>query len=314
MAMQRLETAQAVRTRGLTRRFGSLVAVAGLDLDVERGEIVGLVGPDGAGKTTTLRMLAGVIKPSEGAAEVLGLDVVRDGARARHQVGYVAQRFALYGDLTVAENVRFYADVFGLRRGEWTAWADEILAFSGLAEFQGRLTDNLSGGMKQKLALSCALIHRPPVLLLDEPTAGVDPVSRRDLWRILYGLQASGFTILLSTAYLDEAERCHRVGFLAQGRLMALGTPDALRAQLPQTIIEVTLRQASPPDLRRARDLALQAPGVQAAQLFGDRLHVHVEDAGDVGRVVSRITSGVAVDEAHPVEATLEDVFLAVAR
>jgi ABC-2 type transport system ATP-binding protein len=301
-----------VRTQGLTRRFDSLTAVDKLDLTVQAGEIFGLVGPDGAGKTTTLRMLAGVITPSEGTAEVLGHDVVRDGGRLRRRIGYVAQRFSLYGDLTVAENMRFAADVYGVSRGEWTGWAAELLAFSGLAEFQDRLADNLSGGMKQKLALSCALIHRPQVLLLDEPTAGVDPVSRRDLWRILYRLPAAGFTVILSTAYLDEAERCHRVGFLANGRLVAVGTPDELRAQLPLTILEVSLAQPSPADLRQARELALQSPQAVSAQLFGDRLHVLVAHPDDATPVVDTIRTGVAVTQAVPVPPTLEDVFLAV--
>ena len=304
----------AVATHALTKRFDALVAVDRLDLTVTQGEIVGIVGPDGAGKTTTLRMLAGVIAPSDGTAEVLGLDVVRDAAALREHIGYVAQRFALYGDLTVAENIRFFANVYGLRRGSWTAWADEILRFSGLADFQRRLADDLSGGMKQKLALSCALIHHPQVLILDEPTAGVDPVSRRDLWRILYRLQADGFTVLLSTAYLDEAERCNRVGFLVRGRLTAVGTPDELRRRLPQTIVEITLRDASPADLRRARDLALRAPAVRGAQLFGDRLHVLVDDAAEAGGVVRALDGGLAVAAAQPVEPSLEDVFLAVSR
>ena len=306
-----LEGSSGVRTRGLTRRFGHVLAVDHLDLDVAAGEIFGLVGPDGAGKTTTLRMIAGVIAPTEGAAEVLGLDVVRDGNRVRRRVGYVAQRFALYGDLTVAENIRFFADVYGLARGEWTAWAADILAFSGLTEFQGRLADNLSGGMRQKLALSCALIHRPQVLVLDEPTAGVDPVSRRDLWRILYRLQADGYTILLSTAYMDEAERCHRVGLLAGGRLVSAGTPDELRMGLPQTILEISLVEPSPADLRLARDLALQTPVARGAQLFGDRLHVIVTSPSDGEAVIRAISARLRVNQAAPITPTLEDVFLA---
>lgn len=311
MAAAQPDGALAIHTQALTKRFGTVAAVDRLDLDVRVGEILGLVGPDGAGKTTTLRMLAGVIAPTAGSATVLGFDVVRDGDRARRQVGYVAQRFSLYGDLTVEENIRFFAQVYGLRPSEWTTWADEILAFSGLAEFQKRLADDLSGGMRQKLALSCALIHRPHVLLLDEPTAGVDPVSRRDLWRILYRLQADGYTVLLSTAYLDEAERCHRVGFLGQGRLLAVGTPDTLRAQLPHTLVEITLALPTPDSLRRARDLARLASVTRGAQLFGDRLHVLVDSPADVEDVARQVASEVAIRQVAATPPTLEDVFLA---
>ena len=306
-----MDVGAVIHTRGLTKRFDTTLAVDSLDLDVQAGEIFGLVGPDGAGKTTTLRMLAGVIAPSGGTAQVLGLDVVRDAGQLRRRVGYVAQRFALYGDLTVAENMRFFANTYGVPKGQRTAWAEEILGFSGLADFQTRLADNLSGGMKQKLALSCALIHRPEVLLLDEPTAGVDPVSRRDLWRILYRLQASGFTIALSTAYMDEAERCHRVGFMAGGRLVAVGTPAELRARLPQTILEVSLAQPTPADVRLARDLARTAPGARAAQLFGDRLHVLMDRPTDADGVLRSIGGRLTIQQAGLVEPTLEDVFLA---
>lgn len=311
MAAAQPDGALAIHTQALTKRFGTVAAVDRLDLDVRVGEILGLVGPDGAGKTTTLRMLAGVIAPTAGSATVLGFDVVGEGDRARRQVGYVAQRFSLYGDLTVEENIRFFAQVYGLRPSEWATWADEILAFSGLAEFQKRLADDLSGGMRQKLALSCALIHRPHVLLLDEPTAGVDPVSRRDLWRILYRLQADGYTVLLSTAYLDEAERCHRVGFLGQGRLLGVGTPDTLRAQLPHTLVEITLALPTPDSLRRARDLARLASVTRGAQLFGDRLHVLVDSPADVEDVARQVASEVAIRQVAATPPTLEDVFLA---
>lgn len=307
-----------IHTQALTKRFGAIIAVDHLDLAVQAGEIFGLVGPDGAGKTTTLRMLAGVMTPTAGSATVLGYDVVREAAGLRRHVGYLAQRFALYGDLTVAENIRFFGDVYGVPRDAGNAWAGQILAFSGLSPFQHRLADNLSGGMKQKLALSCALIHRPRVLLLDEPTAGVDPVSRRDLWRILYRLQADGYTIVLSTAYMDEAERCNRVGLLANGRLVIQGTPDALRhsltsAQPPygKSIIEVSLADATALNLRLARELALSLPTALGAQLFGDRLHVLVEATTQADEVAQAIGAQVAVGHAAAILPTLEDVFLA---
>jgi ABC-2 type transport system ATP-binding protein len=200
----------AIEVTGLVKRFAGLTAVNHLTFDVRPGEIFGLVGPDGAGKTTTLRILAGVMPPDAGAARVAGLDVVRDPEGVKHCISYMPQRFGLYDDLTVEENIRFYADLFGVRRPEREQRATRLLAASGLSEFRQRLAGKLSGGMKQKLGLTCALVHTPRVILLDEPTTGVDPVSRRDFWRILYSLLAEGVTILTSTAYLDEAERCHR--------------------------------------------------------------------------------------------------------
>ena len=204
----------AIVAEGLTKSFPGVVAVDHLSFDVRPGEIFGLVGPDGAGKTTTLRMLAGVMPPDEGSAIVAGSDVVRDPEGAKHHLSYMPQRFGLYEDLTVDENIRFYADLFGVKRKERDQRAPELLRAAGMSEFRNRLAGKLSGGMKQKLGLACALIHRPKVILLDEPTTGVDPVSRRDFWRILYELIAEGVGILTSTAYLDEAERCHRVALL----------------------------------------------------------------------------------------------------
>jgi ABC-2 type transport system ATP-binding protein len=300
----------AVEARGLVRRFGAVVAVDGLDLSVRPGEIFGLVGPDGAGKTTTLRLLAGVLPPSDGAAVVVGLDVARDAERLRRRVGYVAQRFALYGDLTIDENLRFFADAYGVGSSERRARAGELLAMADLDRFRDRLADHLSGGMKQKLALVCGLIHRPDVLFLDEPTAGVDPVSRRDLWRMLYRLQEDGLTVVLSTAYMDEAERCHRLALLSAGRLVALGTPDQLRARLPDAIVEVRLREASPTSLRLARDAARGLPGVTGAQLFGDRLHVALARPDLIGGLSAALGATVPVATARAVAPTIEDVFL----
>ena len=217
----------AVVINNLSKRFGSLTAVDGLTLSVAQGELFGLIGSDGAGKTTTLRMLSGVMDASDGELRVLGCPG-RDLAPVQPDIGYMSQRFGLYPDLTVAENIRFYADLFGMSKAERIQRTEGLLAFSGLTPFSGRLAGKLSGGMKQKLGLCCALIHTPQLLLLDEPTNGVDPVSRRDFWRILTDLRAEGVTIVVATAYLDEAARCDRVGLLHNGRLIACGTPAEL--------------------------------------------------------------------------------------
>jgi ABC-2 type transport system ATP-binding protein len=218
----------AVTARNLTRDFGTIRAVGGLDLEVQRGQIYGLVGPDGAGKTTTIRMLVGVLDPTAGSASVAGTDLgLIDTVRDR--IGYMSQRFGLYEDLTVMENLRFFAQLQDLPSSHWLPRAQRFLDMTGLSSFTDRLAGHLSGGMKQKLGLSCAMLHTPEVLFLDEPTAGVDPVSRRDFWQLLYELLQEGVTILLSTSYLDEAERCSRLGFLHRGRLLAEDTPDRIR-------------------------------------------------------------------------------------
>src|SRR5579871_829110 len=223
----------AVAAVGLTRRFGATLAVDRVSFEAARGQIFGLIGPDGAGKTTTIRMLAGVLPPDAGTAIVAGADVARNPEAAKQHLSYMPQRFGLYEDLTVAENLRFYADLFGVERAARERRAQELLAASGLAEFRRRLAGKLSGGMKQKLGLICALIHRPRVVLLDEPTTGVDPISRRDLWRILYAMLAEDVTIIAATCYLDEAERCHRLALMHEGRVLFCGAPRELKARLP---------------------------------------------------------------------------------
>jgi drug efflux transport system ATP-binding protein len=218
-----------IETHGLTRRFGELTAVDHLDLSVAPGEIFGLVGPDGAGKTTTLRMLCGLINPSEGSAVVAGHNVAHEPQAVKDQIGYMAQRFGLYGDLTVQENMDFYADLFGIVGAQRNQLEVELLRMTRMEPFRSRQASRLSGGMKQKLALMCTLLHRPQILLLDEPTNGVDPVSRRDFWTILYQLLKDGITIVMTTAYLDEAERCNRVGLMHRGKLIRCDAPEALR-------------------------------------------------------------------------------------
>jgi ABC-2 type transport system ATP-binding protein len=264
----------AILVSDLEKSFGSTRAVDRLSFDVHPGEIFGLVGPDGAGKTTTLRMLAGVLSPDAGNATVAGHDVVRDPEAAKHDLSYMPQRFGLYEDLTVDENIRFYADLFGVARKRRDEHAAELLAAAGLAEFRARLAGNLSGGMKQKLGLVCALIHTPRVILLDEPTNGVDPVSRRDFWRILYSLLAGGVAILNSTSYLDEAERCHRVGLLYRGRMLFCDRPDELKEQFPGGVLVIHSEEPVP-----LRDALSSIPAIRHVLLFGDRVHVFVDDA-----------------------------------
>jgi len=268
-----MASSPAILVSGLEKRFGAVSAVDRLSFNVQPGEIFGLVGPDGAGKTTTLRILAGVMSSDAGAVTVAGHDVVRDPEGAKHDLSYMPQRFGLYEDLTVDENIRFYADLFGVARKRRDEHATELLAAAGLLEFRGRLAGNLSGGMKQKLGLVCALIHTPRVILLDEPTNGVDPVSRRDFWRILYSLIAGGVAILTSTSYLDEAERCHRVGLLYRGRMLFCDRPEELKKKFPGGVLVV--RAPQPEVIQEALAGAALAHDVL---LVGDRVHIFVDD------------------------------------
>lgn len=227
-----------IETHDLTRRFGAIVAVDRLNLTVPRGEIFGLVGPDGAGKTTTLRMLCGLLDPTEGSAKVAGFDTVRESQSVKDQIGYMAQRFGLYGDLTVQENMDFYADLFGIVGAERQRLTVDLLRMTRMDPFRSRQAGRLSGGMKQKLALMCTLLHHPQILFLDEPTNGVDPVSRRDFWAILYQLLKDGITIFMTTAYLDEAERCNRVGLMHKGKLIRCSAPDVMKQETGASNLE----------------------------------------------------------------------------
>jgi ABC-2 type transport system ATP-binding protein len=264
----------AILSEGLTKSFPGVRAVDALSFDVSAGEIFGLVGPDGAGKTTTLRMLAGILPPDAGKGTVAGFDVARDPEGAKHALSYMPQRFGLYEDLTVDENIRFYAGLFGVKKAERNSRSTQLLVAAGMSEFRSRLAGKLSGGMKQKLGLVCALIHRPKVILLDEPTTGVDPVSRRDFWRILYELVAEGVAILTSTAYLDEAERCHRVALLHQGKLLFCDTPANLKAKLGKGVLSITA-----PEPRRLRSELAGAEGISSLLLTGDGVHIVVDNA-----------------------------------
>jgi ABC-2 type transport system ATP-binding protein len=299
----------AIQTNRLTKRFGDLTAVNELTLAVAEGEIFGLVGPDGAGKTTTMRLLSGIMDPSSGDAWVDGLHTVRQAEAVKERIGYMSQRFGLYADLTVMENLNFYADVYSEPRKGRQQKIERLLSFSNLTPFKKRLAGNLSGGMKQKLGLACALIHTPKVLFLDEPTNGVDPVSRRDFWRILYQLLREKVTIFVSTAYLDEAERCNRVALVHRGKLLACGTPDELKQLMRGTILEI--RAAEP---RRAAVLLRQQLAAGSVGLFGDRVHVVTtqpeQAAGDVATILGR--EKVPLFGIRPIPPSLEDVFISV--
>jgi drug efflux transport system ATP-binding protein len=297
----------AIVADGLTKSFPGVCAVSKLSFDVRAGEIFGLVGPDGAGKTTTLRMLAGIMPPDAGNAAIAGIDVVHNPERAKHSLSYMPQRFGLYEELSVDENIRFYADLFGVTRAEREKRSAELLKAAGMSEFRSRFAGKLSGGMKQKLGLICALIHRPKVILLDEPTTGVDPVSRRDFWRILYELLAEGVAILTSTAYLDEAERCHRVALLNQGKLLFCDAPDNLKAKLRKDVLMIVSR-----DPRKVRSVLERAEGISSLVLQGDGLRLVVDDAkrraGEFDAILRRAHA--SFDSIQQVAPTIEDLFV----
>ena len=270
-----------IQTKNLTKCFRNIIAVDGLNLDLERGEIFGLVGPDGAGKTTTMRMLAGIMDPTEGEATIAGFDLRRQTERIKERIGYMAQQFALYGDLSVLENISFFADVYGMRGQIRRQRIDRLLNFARLTEFTGRRAGRLSGGMKKKLGLACALIHSPDILYLDEPTTGVDPVSRREFWDILAGLHAEKTTVLVNTPYMDEAERCSRVGLMYGGRLIEQGTPAQIKALIPGQLMEfrpVSDVLQGVGLLRRAHRLLAEQPGILEVQTYGDLMHVFVDN------------------------------------
>ena len=305
----------------LNKIYGNLRAVQDLDLQVAAGEIFGLIGPDGAGKTTTMRLLCGGLRPETGLNQnqpminIAGFDLHRQPEQARSQIGYLAQRFSLYEDLTVLENIRFFAEQRGLPAAEWQPRCMEILEFVDLAQFKDRRAGQLSGGMKQKLGLAAALVHRPQVLLLDEPTTGVDPVTRQDFWQLIIRLAGEsqaggrGTAVLISTPYMDEAARCTRLGFMTHGRLIVQGTPGELRNRLQDRVVEVT---GGP--LMALRRLAQTVPGVEDVQMFGDRLHIRV-DAGQAGVVLARLQEslpqqGIQITDTRLIQAQLEDVFM----
>jgi ABC-2 type transport system ATP-binding protein len=296
----------AIVLANVVKRYGQTTALAGLSLEVRHGEMFGLIGPDGAGKTTAIRLMCGLLHADEGQLRVLGLDPVRAHRALTERVGYLSQRFSLYGDLTIDENIAFFAEVHGVR--DYRQRRDQLLAMTQLTPFRTRLADRLSGGMKQKLALACTLVHEPDLILLDEPTTGVDPVSRREFWKLLSEFLAAGITILMSTPYLDEAERCTRVALVHEGRVLAANEPAVLRQLIPGRMLEVLAHGTAAADTLRS------LPGVRDAQVFGERVHVTLdEESGASEERFKTALRGTPLANVpvRPVQPSLEDVFIA---
>ncbi len=298
----------AIHFQNVVKKYGSIEALRGISFSVERGEMFGLIGPDGAGKTTAIRALCGLLHVDGGSIAVLGQDPIRQHRDVTGVVGYLSQRFSLYGDLSIDENIAFFAEIHGVR--DYHGRRDRLLEMTQLTRFRHRLADQLSGGMKQKLALACTLVHEPKVIVLDEPTTGVDPVSRREFWKLLSQFLAQGITILMSTPYLDEAERCSRIALLHEGRVLALDQPNRLRAGLSGTLFEVVVD--SP---REALDRMTGRSDVMSAQVFGDRLHVWIDraDPESATAVLQTATTaaGLVPSSVRPIVPSLEDVFIA---
>jgi ABC-type multidrug transport system ATPase subunit len=306
--------APVITARGLTRRFGSFVAVDHVDLDVEEGDIFGFLGPNGSGKTTLMRMLCGLLRPSDGSASVLGFDAVHESESIKRSIGYMSQQFSLYTDLTVMENLRFYARVYGIFRREMRERIEEVIGIVGIGDYRKRQAGALSGGWKQRLALACSLVHRPRVMFLDEPTAGIDPVARRDLWNLLFDLAGRGVTFFVTTHYMDEAERCSHVGYIYFSKLIALGTPNELKRMpevTPEGCARLEVRCTKPAAAMRALS---QFDYVRDATIFGDALHVLAEEGRTAGVVEDLDRVGFGGAAAREIPPTLEDVFVTLTR
>lgn len=300
--------APVIEARDVTIRFGSLTAVDHVSLTVERGEVFGLLGPNGSGKTTLIRALCGLLPLASGDARVLGHDVTTHSERIRHAIGYMSQKFSLYADLTVQENIDFYSGIYGLRNHAARLRQQELIAMTGLKPYLGRVTGKLSGGWKQRLALICALLHRPQLVFLDEPTAGVDPVARRELWDMLFQLAGEGITLVVTTHYMDEAERCGRVAYLHLGQLLALGTPVELK-RLPEVTPAGWRRvEIVAPDMASLLAQLRRRPTVREATIYGQSIHALVAESDDLADLAGH---DVAI---HPTIANLEDVFVTIAR
>jgi ABC-2 type transport system ATP-binding protein len=305
-------TSHAIEVSHLTRRFGDFVAVSDVSFHVERGEIFGYLGANGAGKSTTIRMLCGLLGPTSGSAQVAGHDVARDPEGVKASIGYMSQKFSLYLDLSVSDNLKFFGGAYGLAGRALAARADVVLRLTDLSESRDAITGSLPGGIRQRLALACAVLHEPEILFLDEPTAGVDPVARRTFWRLIRQLARGGTTVFVTTHYLDEAEYCARIGLMVDGRLVALDTPAALKKEhVPERLFAVR-----GPDTAAAARALKGLPGIKAVEPFGAGLHVRTEPgAWDAERIAERLRSGGApLSRVDPSEPTLEDVFLAVVK
>ncbi|OGW26268.1 MAG: multidrug ABC transporter ATP-binding protein [Nitrospirae bacterium GWC2_42_7] len=303
-----MNEALSIKTSNLTKVFAGNIAVDDLNLEIKKGELFGLVGPDGAGKTTTMRLLAGIMLPSSGEAWIAGHSVLTESEKIKEKIGYMSQRFGLYEDLTVMENIIFYADLYEVPKKERPQRIERLLGFSNLTPFKDRLSGKLSGGMKQKLGLACALIHTPEVLFLDEPTNGVDPVSRRDFWKILYELLKEGVTIFISTSYLDEAERCARVGLMHRGKMMMSDSPSAIKKSIGLPMLEI-LTDSS----RRAGEIIKEIKGVKSTNIYGDRVHIVLEEKGLENAIIEKLRDeGVVVKNYREIIPSIEDVFISM--
>ncbi|MBN1667195.1 MAG: ABC transporter ATP-binding protein [Anaerolineales bacterium] len=299
---------QAVTVVDLTRKFGNFTAVDQVSFNIPRGEIFGLLGPNGAGKTTTIRMLIGLLTPTGGQGQVLGYDIRRQPEVIKRHIGYMSQKFSLYNDLTATENLEFYARLYGVPRPQLKARIAELLDLAGLKQHARMLTRNLSGAWRQRLALACAIVHHPPMLFLDEPTAGVDPVSRREFWDLIYEMASRDVSVLATTHYMDEAEYCNSIGMMYRGNLIALDDPDSLKASLPGVLLEIDCS-----DIARAAALAADFPFVLDAAFHGALLHVTVNQSGLEKKVARRLTrAGIQVERIEVVLPSLEDVFIAM--
>jgi len=296
----------AIKTVDLRKVFGDTVAVDDLNLEIGRGELFGLVGPDGAGKTTTMRLLAAVMEPTSGNAWVAGLSIINEGERIKEHIGYMSQRFGLYEDLTIMENIIFYADLHEVAKEKRPPKIERLLGFSNLTPFKDRLAGRLSGGMKQKLGLACALIHTPEILFLDEPTNGVDPVSRRDFWRILYDLLKEGTTIIVSTSYLDEAERCTRIGLMHKGSIIMKDSPSEIKKSLGMPMMEIW-----PDDARNAIAVIKKVEGVKSVSMYGNKLHVALAKRELVETIIAELRqAGIEIKGQREILPSIEDIFI----